>query len=93
MSLDLDAIASRAVNLCCCDDAECRIERVQLMDRDVPALIAEVERLRAERDRTVEYCRDIDAASRLGANAFTKGARSVARAVLKGLGVEAGEPS
>lgn len=47
VNLDLYAIASRAANLCRCDDPECRIERV---DHDVPALVAEVERLRAERD-------------------------------------------
>lgn len=42
----LDAIEARASRGCRCDDHECVAEFVQLVDENVPALIAEVKRLR-----------------------------------------------
>lgn len=41
----LDEILARAARLCRCDDAECVAELAQVADRDVPALVAEVQRL------------------------------------------------
>lgn len=41
----LDEILARAGRLCRCDAAECVAEMVQVGDRDVPALVAEVQRM------------------------------------------------